>query len=138
MENNITKLSEKKQAFLLKRKELISLSQAARELVTEGEYNTINEALVDQYKENNPDIKVFNTFNQWKKLGYTIIKGSKSFLVWGQPKHVQQTTEGSGEPEEFKYWPVCFLFANTQVIKPESETHTNIERVEIMEEALPV
>lgn len=103
--------------FLEKRKQLITLSQGIRALIEAGEFETVNEGLIETYKEENPGAEEFNTFNQWKEKGYTINKGSKAFIIWGQPRKAQQVPEGSEEPEEYKYWPICYLFSNEQVFK---------------------
>jgi hypothetical protein len=111
------KKTERREQFLAKRKALIALSQLVRPLVEEGEFETVNEGILEQYKEANPGADEFNTFNQWKEQGYTINKGSKAFVVWGQPRKAQQVPEGADEPEEYKYWPLCYLFSNEQVFK---------------------
>ena len=108
------KKTDRKEQFKLKRLALIAASQGIRILVKEGVYNNVNEGLLEMYTEENPDIEEFNTFNQWKEQGYTINKGSKAFIIWGQPRKAEQTPEGSEEHEEFKYWPICYLFSNTQ------------------------
>ena len=107
-----------------KRTALISLSKSIKPLVAEGVFDSVNEGLIETYMEDDPEIEEFNTFKQWKKQGYTIIKGSESFLVWGQPQkgkkqkeETAQTAQGSQEDEEYKFWPLCYLFANTQVRK---------------------
>lgn len=120
----------RREQYLAKRKELIVISQAIRLLVKEGEYDTVNEGLHEMYAEQNPGIEEFNTFNQWKEKGYTIRRGSKAFLFWGQPRRAEQTPEGSDEPEEYKYWPLCYLFSNEQV-------HKNSEREEAGQEQEP-
>lgn len=108
--------TKRKEQYLQNRKNLIDLSQAARELVTSGEFEKVNEALVEGiYKEQDPNIQELKTFNQWKDEGKIIKKGSKAFLVWGQPRKGEQVPEGSDEPEEYKYWPLCYLFSNLQV-----------------------
>lgn len=107
----------RKAQYIEKRKTLIALSQSIRLAVKEGIYDTVNEGLREMYEEENPDIEEFNTFNQWKEKDCTIEKGSKAFLFWGQPRKYEQVPEGTDEPEEFKYWPICYLFANTQVHK---------------------
>ncbi len=109
--------TDRKEQFKLKRLALIAASQGIRILVKEGVYDTVNEGLLEMYTEENPEIEEFNTFNQWKELGYTINKGSKAFVIWGQPRKATQAPEGNEEPEEFKYWPLCYLFSNTQVFK---------------------
>ena len=122
--------SERKEAYLKKRKALIEMSKIIRLSVNEGIYSHVNEGLIKTYMENNPEITEFNTFWQWKQLGYTVKKGSAAFLVWGQPRKIEQTPEDSNEPEEFKYWPLCYLFANTQVIKPEEKKKEPSEKRE--------
>ncbi len=124
--NKDSKESRKAQ-YIEKRKTLIALSQTIRLMVKEGVYDTVNEGLREMYEEGNPDIEEFNTFNQWKEKDCTVKKGSKAFLFWGQPRKFEQVPEGSNEPEEFKYWPICYLFANTQVHNP-SEAATEPQR----------
>lgn len=114
-------MRKSKEKYQENRKKLIELSQGARALIETGEYATVNEALIGVYAEENEGIEKFKTFGQWKNDGYTIVKGSTAFLVWGQPRKVEQVPEGADEPEEFKYWPLCYLFANTQVFKPGEE-----------------
>jgi hypothetical protein len=111
------KKTARREQFLQKRKQLIELSQQMRALIEAGEYETVNEGLIDHYMQGRPDTNEFNTFNQWKEKGYTIIKGSTAFVVWGQPRKAQQVPEGADEPEEYKYWPLCYLFSNEQVFK---------------------
>lgn len=121
----------KKEQYIEKRKALIALSNLVRPLVQEGEFDTVNEAIKEQYMEENPEIEEFKTFNQWKQEGATVRKGQKAFLVWGQPRKVEQVPEGSDEPEEFKYWPVCYLFGNTQVYKPSEKEQKLQPRPEV-------
>lgn len=113
------KTNQRKEQFLQNRKTLIAISQALRLLVKEGAIESVNEGLKDLYIEKDPAIKEFKTFNQWKEEGATVRKGEKAFLIWGQPRRGEQVPEGSNEPEEYKYWPMCYLFANTQVITAE-------------------
>lgn len=140
--NKNSKKSRKEQ-YKEKRKELIARSQLIRAMVKEGAYDTVNEGLRELYSDETPEIEEFNTFNQWKEQGYTIKKGSKAFLFWGQPRKVKQTSEDSDEPEEYKYWPICYLFANTQVFKkgetqeePQPEPRQQPQEVEQFEESL--
>lgn len=135
------KQKSRKEQYIENRKKLIGLSQVIRIAVKEGIYDSVNEGLRETYEEANEEITEFNTFNQWKEQGYTIKKGSKAFLFWGQPRQVSQVPEGSTEPEEFKYWPICYLFANTQVHKPDTNTGSKPEiqqptEVEEFEESL--
>lgn len=128
-----SKLSRKEQ-FIEKRKALIALSKMVRPLVEQGEFDTVNEAIKEQYLDLNTEITEFKTFGQWKQEGATVRKGEKAFLVWGQPRKIEQVPEGSDEPEEFKYWPVCYLFANTQVHIPDQNIKQHVPQpVEEME-----
>lgn len=111
----------KQDQYKANRKKLIELSKFIRPMVAEGMYDTVNDRLREIYEEENPDIVEFNTFNQWKKQGYTILKGSKAYLFWGQPRKVEQAPEGEEEPQEFKFYPLAYLFSNLQVIKPTPE-----------------
>jgi len=113
--------STRKEQYLKKRKELIELSKFVRMGVKSGAYDSVNEGLKEIYQETNPEIEEFKTFFQWKEEGATVRKGQTAFLIWGQPRKGEQVPEGANEPEEYKYWPLCYLFANTQVYKPEAK-----------------
>lgn len=113
--------STRKEQYLKKRKELIELSRFVRMGVKSGAYDSVNEGLKEIYQETNPEIEEFKTFWQWKEEGATVRKGQTAFLIWGQPRKASQVPDGATEPEEFKYWPLCYLFANTQVYKPEAK-----------------
>ena len=121
-----------------KRTVLISLSQKARKVrdervrksETEEEAiywstRTVNEMLFKiLYKKG--EAQEFKTFWQWKEEEKTIKKGEHAYLIWGQPikartkkeeKPTPATTEGNPQTEdEFKYWPICYLFSNLQVV----------------------
>lgn len=107
----------KKEQYKANRAALIQLSQPLRLLVKEGAIDSVNDGLKEIYENSDPDIEEFRTFWQWKDEGYTIRKGAKAYLIWGQPRKSEQVPEGSTEPEEYNYWPLCYLFANTQVFK---------------------
>ena len=119
-----------------KRAELITLSNEAKELreTMEEASETENEALFWASKTinymllnhmyNTDGAREFNTFKQWKKQGATVKKGSKAFLVWGQPIYKKndedKEEENPNDPEEeYKYFPLCYLFSDKQVITAE-------------------
>ena len=107
---------KKNENYLENRKKLKELSNAVKPLVKDGEFSTVNEALKEIiYKEENPEIQEFNSFKCWKAKGKTILKGSKAFLFWGMPVKGEKQDEGQTEPDEFSFFPLCYLFANTQV-----------------------
>lgn len=132
MDKSTTKT--RKDQYLINRKTLIAISQGLRILVKQGAIESVNEGLKDRYIEENPTIEEFKTFHQWKEEGATVRKGEKAFLIWGQPRRGEQVPEGSNEPEEYKYWPICYLFANTQVITAE-QMREHREKVSMPESA---
>jgi len=102
-----------KQSIKEKRKELAQLSRGIQLLVKEGAYDSVNEGLIDLYSDGE-DLE-FNTFHQWKAKGFSVKKGSKAFLVWGKPRKVAVAEPEDGEDDEFKFWPLCYLFSSKQV-----------------------
>lgn len=78
----------------------------------------------------------FKKFNEWKKEGYTIIKGSKAFPVWSQPTKREKKEEDGDTPKpavslmedapgtegdktryERERFNMCYLFSNLQVTR---------------------
>ncbi len=92
-----------------KRIKLKHLSKTVKPLIESGEFDSVNEALIATYE--NEFNNEFHTFHHWKKLGKKILKGSEAFLIWGSPRKVVQQEE----EDEYKYWPVCYLFSDAQV-----------------------
>lgn len=79
---------------------------------------TLNSFIIEHYQTQTGEGE-FNTFHQWKEKNRTIKKGEKGWPVWGQPLgHRPEDIEQNGEPEEdFKYYPVCYLFHENQTIE---------------------
>ncbi len=104
------------------REALKAISQPLKPLIKEGAFNTINEALIEiVYKKDGHE--TFNTFNQWKHLGYTVKKGAKAFILWAQPVSLpvsKSEEKEESEADEFSYFPLCYLFSNLQVYKKEA------------------
>ena len=116
------------------RKQLIEISNIAKKLrEAEALDMTINEILLKIIYDTK-EVKEFNTFNQWKERGYTIIKGSKAFLIWGQPVNKQKKDKAkeqgkeSEEGDEYEYFPVCYLFSDKQVFKKETSPSESDEK----------
>lgn len=95
------------------RQQLKAISQQLKPLVKLGQFNSLNEALI-QVAYKNEAHQEFKTFNQWRREGYTILKGSKAFPVWAQPVKGSRAKEGAS-PEDYEFFPVCYLFSNAQV-----------------------
>jgi hypothetical protein len=102
-----------------KRTELKELSQPLRMLMKEGAIESINEGLKGIYKDNGHS--VLNTLNQWNKQGKQVKKGEKALLLWARPKHVERVNEETTEVDEFDYWPICYVFSDTQVTDRRAE-----------------
>ncbi len=111
-------MTAKEQRYKENRDMLKALSKTAKKLLETGDYTTVNEAIINGiYKQNNPEIIDFKTFNQWKNEGMKVKKGSRGFMVWGKPKKNQKEESDNEETDEYKYWPMCYLFSNLQVEK---------------------
>ena len=108
-----------REKYVQNRQNLIAQSKLARMLMEMGQAESVNDGLLTLYDNEQGQTCDYNTFHQWKEKGFTILKGARAFCVWGQPRNASQTPEGSEEPEEYKYWPICYLFSELQVIKPE-------------------
>ncbi|WP_092171894.1 ArdC family protein [Cyclobacterium xiamenense] len=134
-----------------KRAELIALSNEAKELrddmaeaaetADEALFwasRTVNYMLLNHMYDTD-GAEEFNTFKQWKEQGATIKKGSKAFLVWGQPvgkqraKEAQQRGQEAPEEDEYRFFPICYLFSDRQVIKPEEMTRERAEPSKVEE-----
>lgn len=107
---------------------LSSMSRKARtlrELKPEFGEMTINQILMLTVYNRKGNL-TFKKFREWKEDGYTIKKGEKGFMLWAQPLKAQkdeskEATEPQNEEgnENSEFFPVCYLFSNEQVIKPE-------------------
>lgn len=94
---------------------------------------TINQMLMLVLYNKNDD-QIFNTFNQWKKEGATVKKGSKAIFIWGQPTKASKEKENpkkgeKAEIEEFEFFPLCYLISSKDVILPEIQTEPEAEPV---------
>ncbi len=99
------------------REKLIEMSLSVRSLVEEGEFETINQALTEGYKKDDPTIRTFKTFHEWRKEGWKVVKGSKAFLCWGRKRKVKIDKSENDELKEYAFFPLCYLFSNNQVQK---------------------
>jgi len=116
-----------------RREELKTISNPLKPLVLEGAYETLNAAIIEEvYKKDGNT--VFKTFEQWKKDGFSIAKGSQAFVVWGKPRQIgnKETKEGE-EDEKNEFFPICYLFSNKQVYKrTEEPTSSEVREEEVL------
>ena len=108
-----------KEETKLKRQELSERSKEVRPLIERGEYDTINQAVIDTfYKVDGHE--EFKTIHQWNKDGKRVKRGETAFLVWAKPiDELKAEKEGHIIAPEHqdgpKFFPLCFLFSNKQV-----------------------
>ena len=100
-----------------KKRVLINLSKTVKKMMDLGQIDcvTINEGIMSVFylKDGHEE---FNTYKQWKELGYQVKKGSKSFPVWAKPRKVEKQKEGEEQAEEkYEFYPTANLFSNLQV-----------------------
>lgn len=100
---------------------------------------TINHIILNMiYKKENPEISDFKKFREWKQEGATVRKGAKAFVIWGQPVAAQRREEArqKGQPqpeteaEDETRFPMCYIFADTQVITKEEKEAAKQEAAE--------
>lgn len=96
-----------------KRKFLARISKHLKMLVKEGVYDSVNQALLEFYAEDLPEGTAFKSFNQWRKEGKRVRKGEKAFLLWGKPRQV--AAKEAEENEDFKFFPLAYVFSSEQV-----------------------
>ncbi|KAB2916163.1 MAG: hypothetical protein F9K23_08615 [Bacteroidetes bacterium] len=112
------------------RERLKLLSLEVKDLVEDGTFETINDAIMETlYKSR--EHRTFNSFMGWKQQGKKVKKGEKAFLLWSKPKQVPkentpQTDESdeNKQEDEYKFYGIAYLFSNAQVEDieiPESE-----------------
>jgi hypothetical protein len=107
-----------------KKLELAKLSDQLIQATEKEEY-FVNELLREHYKQQNPEIQLFEFLHSWNEKGFRIRKGEKAFLFWSSPVRVQKTDEQTGEESNYEFFNVCYLFANTQVEKAERLQNAN-------------
>ncbi|HBZ67591.1 MAG TPA: hypothetical protein DEO70_12205 [Bacteroidales bacterium] len=99
--------------------DLMAQSNKVAQLVKEGTFNTINEALIECiYKADGHN--EFYSFNEWKKRGARVKKGSEAFCLWGQP--IPRTVKReNGEEDEKDFFPMAYVFSNLQVVTEDTK-----------------
>jgi hypothetical protein len=102
--------------------------QAAEDLNLDPNQFKVNDLLM-MFVYNPNTLHTFNTFMGWKYEGYTVKKGVKAYLLWGQPinktrtdKTTGETIQGNDDDQEPAYFPLAYLFREDQVSKIEART----------------
>lgn len=94
------------------------LQQATEEI---GVNDSVNKRL-EKFYANGDESVLYRTFEEWSKMGYKIIKGSKAFEFWGTPEEFAIRSKEHPEKVESigSYCPVIFKFSENQVEKIEN------------------
>jgi predicted ribonuclease toxin of YeeF-YezG toxin-antitoxin module len=108
---------------MTRREELRELSANLRPLVEKGIFDSLNLAIVDNYKKSENAFH-YKRVKEWNEEGKRIKKGSKGFPVWGRknrPKkeksgsQAQQLQQAQTENEDLGFFPICYLFNEHQI-----------------------
>lgn len=109
----LRKLSEKARII----KELNTQEAESPEQAALWEEMRINDIIIKEFYTKDGNVE-FHLYKQWKELGYQVKKGSKAFVIWGRKRKGQKPIENAkGEKDEFKFYPLAYLFSNKQVEK---------------------
>jgi hypothetical protein len=98
----------------IKREQLKGISRMIQQLVKAGRYSSVNEGLVDMYREQGHT--EIHSFKKWLDQGYCVRKGEKALLLWGEPRTGQNHNKKSDQDkDEFSFFPLAFVFSQLQV-----------------------
>ena len=102
-----------KEEMKAKRDALKALSADAAELVKAQAAASINDALVLIYRMQGHE--EINSFRKWLDKGFVVKRGEKALLLWGEPKKALNQEKQGDEKDEYKFFPLAFVFSNKQV-----------------------
>lgn len=102
---------ENKNKYSERREQLRKTSDEVAELQKNGKIKAenLNDALLEFYSGKKKN-QVWMIIEQWQSTGYSVRKGETAQMIWG--KKISKTNDAH---EEFSYFPVMFVFNNTQV-----------------------
>jgi hypothetical protein len=77
-----------------------------------------NDALKIMYYQHGDE--ELNTLQQWNKKGFSVKKGEKALLLWGEPRHKKykkdnKAEEGEENEDDLQFFPICYVFSKRQV-----------------------
>ena len=110
-----------------RREELRQLSKQLKDLnkIAVARGVRVNDLLIDYYNEAFKTTEL-NTYEEWKKKGFQVKKGSQSYMVWATPRDIKvkdkRLTDNTETDKEIKdYFAVCHLFDVSQVVPIQTE-----------------
>lgn len=102
---------ENKNKYSERREQLRKISDEVAELQKNGKIKAANQndALLEFYSGKKKN-QVWMTLEQWQSAGYSVRKGEFAQMIWGM-----KVTKTNQNCEEYSYYPVAYVFNNTQV-----------------------
>jgi hypothetical protein len=121
-----SKISERKAA-------LRETSNTVEDLMKNGKIkaSNLNDGLLAFYNGKSKN-KVWMTLEQWQTAGYSIRKGETAQMIWG--KKIDKTNEAG---EAFSYFPILFVFSNSQVNRTVKNFNSAAVKSETVPETIP-
>jgi antirestriction protein ArdC len=113
-----------------RRENLKKTSNTVKELMEAGKIKAtnLNDALLESYNGKKKN-QVWLTLELWQAAGYSVRKGETAQMIWGMK--VIKTSESN---EEYSYYPVAYVFNNTQV----DRSSRNFKENPVPESRVPV
>ena len=126
MATTTNKISERKAA-------LRETSNTVEDLMKNGKIkaSNLNDGLLAFYNGKSKN-KVWMTLEQWQTAGYSIRKGETAQMIWG--KKIDKTNEAG---EAFSYFPILFVFSNSQVDRTVKNFNSAAVKSETVPETIP-
>ena len=126
MTTTTNKISERKAA-------LRETSNTVEDLMKNGKIkaSNLNDGLLAFYNGKSKN-KVWMTLEQWQTAGYSIRKGETAQMIWG--KKIDKTNEAG---EAFSYFPILFVFSNSQVNRTVKNFNSAAVKSETVPETIP-
>ena len=120
------KISERKAA-------LRETSNTVEELMKTGKIKAanLNDGLLVFYNGKRKNA-VWMTLEQWQTAGYSVRKGETAQMIWG--KKIDKTNEAG---EAFSYFPILFVFSNSQVDRTVKNFNSAAVKSETVPETIP-
>ena len=121
-----SKIPERKAALRL-------TSNTVQELIDAGKIkaSNLNDGLLAFYNGKKKN-QAWMTLEQWQTAGYSVRKGETAQMIWG--KKIDKTNEAG---EDFSYFPILFVFSNSQVARTVRNFNSAAGKSETLPETSP-
>jgi hypothetical protein len=121
-----SKISERKATLRL-------TSNTVEELMKTGKIKAtnLNDGLLAFYNGKKKN-QVWMSLEQWQTAGYSVRKGETAQMIWG--KKIDKQNEAG---EAFSYFPILFVFSNSQVDRTMRNFNSAAVKSETVPETLP-